>query len=123
MEGRIYVAAPVVQNWVAGAACARHNERHEASIQSIAKIDFSSRSWCPRAFLPALQGALSAGDVASLLIRFAVEDSRQREDIAAAHKADLAAALKADGGRRVAGGAYDALWASLVAEFKAAGAR
>lgn len=34
-----------------------------------------------REFLPALQGALSAGDVASLLIRFAAEDSREQENI------------------------------------------
>ncbi len=34
-----------------------------------------------RDFLPALQSALSGGDVASLLIRFGVEDPRQKEDI------------------------------------------
>jgi thiamine-phosphate pyrophosphorylase len=34
-----------------------------------------------REFLPALEGALSAGDVASLLIRFAAEDPRKQEDI------------------------------------------
>ncbi|PPD46624.1 MAG: thiamine phosphate synthase [Methylocystis sp.] len=34
-----------------------------------------------RDFLPALVDALSAGDVASLLIRFAVDDTRKQEDI------------------------------------------
>lgn len=34
-----------------------------------------------REFLPALNGALSAGEVASLLIRFAVEDPRKQEEI------------------------------------------
>jgi thiamine-phosphate pyrophosphorylase len=37
-----------------------------------------------RDFLPALESALSAGDVASLLIRFAGEDPRQNEEIARA---------------------------------------
>lgn len=34
-----------------------------------------------RAFRPMLEGALSAGDVASLLVRFAGEDARKREEI------------------------------------------
>ena len=45
--------------------------------------------------------------------------SAERKALRIAHKDELAAALVADGGRRVQGGQYDALWTSLVQAHKA----